>query len=135
MRWIKKDESGKVVMASNGKFDETFELSEEDYDVGFDGKLYSETELQSDDYLARRNAFDNSIALIELRNQREEECFSVINRGAPWYDRLTEEQKQELSTWYQAWLDAPQTNVVPTKPSWLDGVSKQAVHHFQMTEQ
>lgn len=125
MRWIKKDESGKVVMASNGKFDETFELSEEEYDVGFDGKLYSETELQSDDYLARRNAFDNSIALIELRNQREEECFSVINRGALWYDRLTEEQKQELSAWYQAWLDAPQTNVVPAKPAWLDGVSKQ----------
>ena len=125
MRWIKKDESGKVVMVSNGKFDETFELSEEEYDVGFDGKLYSETELQSDDYLARRNAFDNSIALIELRNQREEECFSVINRGALWYDRLTEEQKQELSAWYQAWLDAPQTNVVPAKPAWLDGVSKQ----------
>lgn len=125
MRWIKKDESGKVVMASNGKFDETFELSEEEYDVGFDGKLYSETELQSDDYLARRNAFDNSIALIELRHQREEECFSVINRGALWYDRLTEEQKQELSAWYQAWLDAPQTNVVPAKPAWLDGVSKQ----------
>lgn len=125
MRWIKKDESGKVVMASDGKFDETFELAEEEYDVGFDGKLYSETELQSDDYLARRNAFDNSIALIELRNQREEECFSVINRGALWYDRLTEEQKQELSAWYQAWLDAPQTNVVPAKPAWLDGVSKQ----------
>lgn len=135
MRWIKKDESGKVVMASNGKFDETFELSEEEYDVGFDGKLYSETELQSDDYLARRNAFDNSIALIELRNQREEECFSVINRGALWYDRLTEEQKQELSAWYQAWLDAPQTSVIPTKPAWLDDVSKQAVHHFQTTEQ
>lgn len=125
MRWIKKDESGKVVMASNGKFDETFELSEEEYDVGFDGKLYSETELQSDDYLTRKNTFDNSIALIELRNQREEECFSVINRGALWYDRLTEEQKKELSAWYQAWLDAPQTNVVPTKPAWLDGVSKQ----------
>lgn len=125
MRWIKKDESGKVVMVSNGKFDETFELSEEEYDVGFDGKLYSETELQSDDYLAQKNAFDNSIALIELRNQREEECFSVINRGALWYDRLTEEQKQELSAWYQAWLDAPQTNVVPAKPAWLDGVSKQ----------
>lgn len=135
MRWIKKDESGKVVMASNGKFDETFELSEEEYDVGFDGKLYSETELQSDDYLTRKNTFDNSIALIELRNQREEECFSVINRGALWYDRLTEEQKQELSAWYQAWLDAPQTNVIPTKPAWLDDVSKQAVHHFQMTEQ
>lgn len=119
MRWIKKDESGKVVMASDGKFDETFELAEEEYDVGFDGKLYSETELQSDDYLAQKNAFDNSIALIELRNQREEECFSVINRGALWYERLTEEQKQELSTWYQAWLDAPQTGSAPDPLDWV----------------
>lgn len=124
MRWIKKDESGKVVMVSDGKFDETFELSEEEYDVGFDGKLYSETELQSDDYLAQKNAFDNSIALIELRNQREEECFSVINRGALWYDKLTNEQKEELSSWYEEWLNAPETGIIPSKPTWIDSVTK-----------
>lgn len=125
MKWALKNETGEIIGIAPKKLLDSMVEIDEDYDVGFDGKLYSETELQSDDYLARRNAFDNSIALIELRNQREEECFSVINRGALWYDRLTEEQKQELSAWYQAWLDAPQTNVVPAKPAWLDGVSKQ----------
>lgn len=48
---------------------------------------------------------------------------TYANKGAQ--NIWTAEQKQELSAWYQAWLDAPQTNVVPAKPAWLDGVSKQ----------
>lgn len=54
-----------------------------------------------------------------LREQREIECFSIINRGKLWYDKLTEEQVQELNTWYQAWLDVTETKVIPIKPSWL----------------
>lgn len=56
----------------------------------------------------------------ELRSRREAECFPVINRGALWYNKLSEEQKQELSAWYEAWLDAPETNVVPDRPLWID---------------
>lgn len=54
-----------------------------------------------------------------IRRQREVECFPVINRGQLWYERLTEEQKEELKTWYQAWLDAASTGVVPDRPAWL----------------
>lgn len=54
-----------------------------------------------------------------LRKRREKECFPIINRGSLWYNKLTEQQKAELSTWYEAWLDAPATNVIPNKPSWL----------------
>jgi hypothetical protein len=54
-----------------------------------------------------------------LRNKRETECFSVINRGQFWYETLTEEQKAELKVWYQDWLDVTETKVVPEKPSWL----------------
>ena len=36
----------------------------------------------------------------ELRKRRETECFSYVNRGQPWYDRLSDEQKSELSAWY-----------------------------------
>ena len=58
---------------------------------------------------------------------REEECFVYINRGELWYNKLTEEQKQELESWYQAWLDVTkETNkdengdyIIPQKPSWL----------------
>lgn len=124
MKWALKNETGEIIGIAPKKLLDSMVEIDEDYDVGFDGKLYSETELQSDDYLARRNAFDNSIALIELRNQREEECFSVINRGALWYDKLTYEQKEELSSWYEEWLNAPETGIIPSKPTWIDSVTK-----------
>ena len=54
-----------------------------------------------------------------LRARRETECFSVVDRGGFWYGKLTEEQKTELSAWYEAWLDAPATGVAPQKPEWL----------------
>lgn len=57
--------------------------------------------------------------LEKLRFQREKECFSIINRGEPWYDNLTDEQKTELKLWYKDWLDVTKTLVVPEKPNWL----------------
>lgn len=60
------------------------------------------------------------IELDTLRQRRETECFSIINRGQFWYDLLTKEQKAELRVWYQNWLDVTDTKVIPTKPSWLD---------------
>lgn len=56
----------------------------------------------------------------KLRKQRNEKCFTVINRGKLWYDRLTLQQYQELKTWYQAWLDVTETLVVPNEPYWLN---------------
>lgn len=55
----------------------------------------------------------------EIRAEREKECFPVINRGELWYAKLTEVQKVELSVWYEAWLNAPQTGTVPVKPEWV----------------
>lgn len=66
-------------------------------------KLKDETEL-------RANA---------IRTRREKECFPIINRGGLWYDKLTEEQKAELSEWYEAWLDAPQTGSAPDPLDWV----------------
>ena len=60
-----------------------------------------------------------------IRTRRERECFPIINRGALWYEKLTEEQKTELSAWYEAWLDAPETGTAPEKPAWLENVAKQ----------
>lgn len=54
-----------------------------------------------------------------LRARREEECFFIINRGALWYTRLSEEQVQELEEWYHKWLDCTETLEVPEKPEWL----------------
>lgn len=55
----------------------------------------------------------------EIRARREKECFSVINRGSLWYERLTDAQRQELSSWYAAWLRAPDTLVIPDTPSFI----------------
>lgn len=67
--------------------------------------------------------------LNNLRNRREVECFSYVNRGALWYNLLTTERQQQLNTWYQAWLNVPQVyqetkpanieTIIPQKPSWL----------------
>ena len=55
-----------------------------------------------------------------LRHIRENECFSIINRGKLWYDKLTEEQHEELDIWYHEWLDVTETKIIPEKPIWLD---------------
>lgn len=57
--------------------------------------------------------------LDQLRYQREEECFLIINRGQLWYDTLTEEQLADLQAWYKAWLDVTETKTIPEKPTWL----------------
>jgi hypothetical protein len=57
--------------------------------------------------------------LTHLRKLREAECFSVVNRGALWYDTLDEFQKIELADYYQKWLDVTKTLKIPEKPSWL----------------
>lgn len=59
--------------------------------------------------------------LIGLRNKREEECFSIVNRGEAWYSLNvnTEERKQEFNKWYKAWLNVTQTRAVPERPIWI----------------
>ena len=56
----------------------------------------------------------------KLRFRRASECFPVINRGTPWYNRLTAGQVAELDAWYQSWLDVTETKIVPEKPQWLE---------------
>ena len=55
-----------------------------------------------------------------LRHRRETECFTIINRGKLWYDKLTEEQHEELNIWYHEWLDVTETKIIPERPLWLD---------------
>ena len=53
------------------------------------------------------------------RKRRQKECFPIINRGAFWYNTLTEVQKQEIQAWYEAWLDVTETLTPPQPPGWL----------------
>ena len=65
------------------------------------------------------SALSTEGAQTALRELRERECFAVVNRGALWYDLLTDRQKAELKTWYRAWLDVTSTMQIPTRPTWL----------------
>lgn len=60
-----------------------------------------------------------SYDMSDFRLLRENECFTVINRSFMWYLGLTDEQKNELQEWYQAWLDITETREIPKKPTWL----------------
>lgn len=55
----------------------------------------------------------------ELRERRQIECFSIVDRSRLWYDTLTEAQIEELRTWYNAWLKVTETLVIPDRPEWL----------------
>ena len=56
-----------------------------------------------------------------MRNIRRLCVFTIINRGALWYETLTEDQVSDLKSWYLAWLEYPSTGVIPPTPVWLEG--------------
>ena len=73
------------------------------------------------EYDEEKNAENERKALCdELRKRREAECFSYVDRGQFWYDRLTGAQRTELMTWYTDWLNVTETLTSPIRPSWLE---------------
>ena len=67
----------------------------------------------------RLDELNNEYLMDELRYKREKICFPIINRGALWYEKLSEEQRVELNAWYQAWLNVTETKTAPEMPEWL----------------
>jgi hypothetical protein len=63
--------------------------------------------------------FEEVLTTDVIRTRRRRECFPIINRGQLWYNTLSEAQLVELNAWYRAWLDAPETLIIPEKPLWL----------------
>ena len=62
-----------------------------------------------------------------LRQQREAECFPVINRGWMCYSGLNLVQWLELKKWYLAWLNVTETLRIPERPTWLDTMNTSAI--------
>lgn len=87
-----------------------FEENYQSYKL-IDGSLYKNEDK------ANENALEYKKNI--LRAQREKECFSYINRGIMWYERLTAQQKKELESWYDSWLNVTDTLEIPEKPSWI----------------
>lgn len=56
-----------------------------------------------------------------IRERRQIECFNFVdNHSQLWWNHLSNEQKEELNKWYEAWLKAPETRIIPKKPSWIN---------------
>ena len=56
-----------------------------------------------------------------IRERREVECFNLIDNRSPlWWSHLSEERRKELDAWYEAWLVATETKIIPEKPTWLN---------------
>ncbi|MDO5151735.1 MAG: hypothetical protein Q4D50_00025 [Eubacteriales bacterium] len=55
-----------------------------------------------------------------LRQRRQTECFTFVNRGQLWYATLSIKQLAELTAWYTAWLKVTETKTIPEKPEWLE---------------
>ena len=82
------------------------------------------TEISEYEYQYRAMHIESSIAdtidkVDMYRSIRSQVCFPVINRGQLWYNNLTDEQKEELSKWYNEWLNVTTTLVIPETPDWL----------------
>lgn len=93
-----------------------FERLKEEFNRG--NEFYIEE--VGNNYVVRRNTFSDEERAEEIRDLRKAICFPVINRGELWYNRISDSQLDELNRWYEAWLNAPQTLVIPEKPSWLE---------------
>ena len=59
-----------------------------------------------------------AVESLAIRQLRRKECFDITDRAA-WYDALTQEQKAEVQSWRKAWLDAPETGIIPERPRWI----------------
>lgn len=72
------------------------------------------------------NEHINSKKMDYIRRKRNFECFRVVNRGQLWYNSLSQDERDELQEWYNAWLvlpNRPDLNInspqYPTPPAFL----------------
>lgn len=112
-------ENNKIIDCAEFKYADDCLETEKNIVRNIDGELVFEETTQTTEYIAKKKAYEEEQELDKLRYVREKECFSIINRGQPWYSKLTTEQKSELDAWYDKWLNVTETKVIPQKPSWL----------------
>lgn len=89
----------------------------EHFENHFEAYGYSDSELHFNDVW--QTMLEQEKEKEDIRLRREAECFSIVNRGQLWYDKLTDKQRKELEKWYDDWLKATTTKKIPSRPSWL----------------
>ena len=99
-------------------------LLEDNLPISSDEKQAGLKEITEYEYEYRAANIEKSIAdkidkVDMYRVIRSQVCFPIINRGQLWYNNLTDKQKEELSKWYNEWLNVTTTLVMPETPDWL----------------
>lgn len=117
--FYKVNDKNEIIETCIENYDGNFLETDKEIEFGFDNKLYFVEDMQKDNYLARKQEFEKQAYIVDLRAKRDDECFSVVDRGSLWYETLTDTQKEELKVWHQAWLNVTETKIIPEKPSWL----------------
>lgn len=108
------------IWVTSDREEEGFLYTDDAIVSSYDGqRLVFKSETETLEYIEAQKKYLNAQNIEILRQQRKEECFSVINRGELWYSRLSAAQKTELEQWYGAWLDVTETLTSPDKPAWL----------------
>lgn len=121
---IEVGESGRVVQWSHDDYmnELLFDISDsivpDDFEENAFFYIYKDGTFVFDPAFKEETEHEQKV--VEIRNHREQICFPIINRGQAWYWQLTDEQKQDLAEWYQAWLDATDTMTEPPMPEWLE---------------
>lgn len=108
-------------ISSYSEFPMITQENEIQYEIETDIDFYK---IKNCDYingeLIYNSDYEVETIISNLRMKRNKICFTVVNRGQVWYNTLTTEQLVELQTWYQSWLDAPQTLIEPETPYWIN---------------
>ena len=120
MKYLIKADGYVLMYSIDGGFDD-WQYSEK-IPPGFDPSTYTRFKQVNGELVFdpnREEELAKELIKNQWRERRELECFSIINRGKLWYDKLTTEQLVELNNWYNLWLNITETLIEPTKPSWL----------------
>ena len=117
--YFRLDKMGNIIDCSEEKYSDDCLFKNNKIKRAFDGSLMFESDMQTEEYLKRKQENDENLEVEKLRFDREKECFSVINRGILWYDNLSTEQVEKLDQWYRDWLDVTLTKTKPKKPDFV----------------
>lgn len=115
------NKNNEITRDSFTAFDGALSMPNEEYKIvnGYNGSLFFEEYTHTEEYKQKETQWRSEHEIKNLRRRRENECFSVINRGYLWYAQLTEQQLSELNDWYNAWLNVTETLEVPDRPEWI----------------
>ena len=92
------------------------EVDDGTYDMIMSCKIGMNWRLINDEFIMV-NVLEDKV----IRERRQIECFNFVdNRSQLWWNHLSDERKEELNKWYEAWLNAPETRIIPEKPSWIN---------------